>query len=191
MAAALSTESTDRERAAWMAAAQGGDRAAYERVLAASIGRIRAIAHRQGVPVDGLDDVVQETLLSVHHARHTFDPARSYDAWLGAIATRRAIDQLRRHGRHAQHEIRHDDALATHPAGDDVAGDAERAERAQRLRAAIADLPAAQREAVEQLGLGERTLAEVAADTGRRTGALKVNLHRGLASLRKRLHGGP
>jgi DNA-directed RNA polymerase specialized sigma24 family protein len=50
-------------------------------------------------------------------------------------------------------------------------------------------LPPGQREAVEQLGLKERSLAEAAESTGRKTGALKVNLHRALKTLRDRLHG--
>jgi RNA polymerase sigma-70 factor (ECF subfamily) len=57
------------------------------------------------------------------------------------------------------------------------------------LHAAIAGLPPGQREAVEQMGLKERSLAEAASETGRNTGALKVNLHRALKALRGRLHG--
>jgi RNA polymerase sigma-70 factor (ECF subfamily) len=50
-------------------------------------------------------------------------------------------------------------------------------------------LPPGQREAVEQLGLRERSLSETAELTGRNTGALKVNLHRALKALRERFHG--
>ncbi|TNY26193.1 sigma-70 family RNA polymerase sigma factor [Fulvimonas soli] len=172
-----------------MAAAQAGDRRAYERVLADSVPLIRAVARRQGVPADALDDVVQETLLSVHRVRHTYDPARSYDAWLGALAARRAIDALRGHGRRARREVSDELALERHAGADDASADAERAQQAARLRAAIAALPPGQREAVEQLGLRERSLAEAAQRTGRRTGALKVNLHRALKALRTRFHG--
>jgi RNA polymerase sigma-70 factor (ECF subfamily) len=183
--------SPERRRAAWMAAAQAGDRVAYERALADSIALIRNVARRQGVPMDALDDVVQETLLTVHRVRHTYDPARSYDAWLAAIAGRRAIDMLRGHGRRQRRET-HDafvlDQLAGH---DDASVESERAQEASRLHAAIAGLPPGQREAVEQMGLKERSLAEAASETGRNAGALKVNLHRALKALRGRLHGDP
>src|SRR6516164_6672016 len=53
----------------------------------------------EGVPFDFIDDVVQETLLTVHQARHTYDPNRSFTAWLRTIAQRRAIDGLRRAAR--------------------------------------------------------------------------------------------
>lgn len=186
---ASASEQAERQRVAWMAAAQAGDRRAYERVLADSVGLIRAVARRQGVAMDALDDVVQETLITVHRVRHTYDPARSFDAWLGAIAARRAIDALRRHGRREGRETHDDFALDQYPDHDDASMDAERQQQARRLREAIAQLPPGQREAVEQLGLREASLTEAAAQTGRNTGALKVNLHRALKALRGRLHG--
>ena len=50
--------------------------------------------------LDRIDDVVQETLTTVHRARQTYDPSRSFAAWLRTIAQRRSIDGLRHHGRH-------------------------------------------------------------------------------------------
>lgn len=187
---ASGSDDADRQRRAWMAAAQSGDRRAYERVLADSVALIRNVARRRGVAADALDDVVQETLITVDRVRRTYDPSRSYDAWLAAIAERRAIDALRSHGRRSRREIQDELALEQHPDRDDASAESERAQHAQRLQAAVAGLPPRQREAVEQLGLRERTLAEAAAETGSTAGALKVNLHRALKSLRERLHGG-
>jgi RNA polymerase sigma-70 factor (ECF subfamily) len=181
---ARTDESADQRRAAWMAAAQAGDRRVYEKLLADSVALIRAIAQRRGVAQDQLDDVVQETLITIHRVRHTYDPTRSYDAWLGAIASRRAIDALRSRGRRDHRELQDDLALELHPDRDDASAAAERQQQAQYLRAAVAELPPAQREAVEHLGLKEQSLPETAAQTGRATGALKVNLHRALKALR-------
>ncbi|MGH8233316.1 MAG: RNA polymerase sigma factor [Rhodanobacteraceae bacterium] len=171
-----------------MAAAQAGDRRLYERLLADSVALIRAVARRQGVTQDHLDDVVQETLITVHRVRHTYDPTRSYDTWLSAIASRRAIDALRSRGRRDRRELHDDLALELHSDRDDASAAAERQQQARRLRETVAQLPAAQREAVEHLGLKEQSLAETAAHTGRTTGALKVNLHRALKALRGRMH---
>lgn len=190
-AAESAIDEPERRRAAWMAAAQGGDRRAYERVLADSVALIRAAARRQGVDTDLVDDVVQETLLTVHRVRHTYDPGRSYDAWLSAIATRRAIDALRSKGRRGHRELHDERAYDMHPDEHDAAAAAEREQAARRLHEAIATLPPGQREAVEQLGLKERSLAEASAHTGRQSGALKVNLHRAMKALRTRFHGEP
>ncbi len=182
-------QQADLRRAAWMAAAQAGDRVAYERVLGESTGVIRSVARRQGVPVDLLDDVVQETLITIHRVRHTYDPSRSYHAWLAAIAARRGIDALRQHGRRDRRELHEPLAMENHADEHEASDATEHEQRAAALREAIATLPPGQREAVEHLGLRERSLAETAALTGRSTGALKVNLHRALKALRGRLHG--
>ena len=181
---------TEARLAALMASAQDGDRAAYERLLRACLPVIQAVARGQGVPADRVDDVVQDTLLTVHNARRTYDPARPFTPWLRAIAQRRAIDALRRHGRQRTREIHAPLAYEDHPDPAAPAGQAlDQADRARRLRAAVAGLPDGQRQAVEQLGLQERTLDEAAASTGRTKGALKVNLHRALKTLRARLGG--
>ena len=78
------TES-DIRRSALMAAAQTGDRTAYETLLRDCVPFIASLARRQGVPSDRTDDVVQEVLLTVHRARATYDPWRSFDAWLRVI----------------------------------------------------------------------------------------------------------
>ncbi|MDQ2802383.1 MAG: sigma-70 family RNA polymerase sigma factor [Pseudomonadota bacterium] len=171
-----------------MAAAQGGDAAAYREVLRASIPLAASVARRRGVAAHQVDDVVQDVLLTVHRARATYDPARPFAAWLRAIAERRAIDALRRHGRQAKREVHDPIAYDAHVDQGVPAGEAlDRAERARELGAAIATLPEGQRQAVERLGLHEQSLDEAAAETGRSKGALKVNLHRALKSLRGRL----
>ena len=180
----------DRRRAALMAAAQAGDRAAYEILLRDCVDLVRAIAYRQGVRSDRVDDVVQETLLSVHRARHTYDPQRPFIGWLRAIAQRRAIDVLRSAGRHGRREVHAPQAYEAYPDSAAPDRDLERAQAAGALRPAIDGLPAGQREAVQRLILEERSLAEASAITGRKEGALKVNLHRALKTLRTRLGKG-
>jgi DNA-directed RNA polymerase specialized sigma24 family protein len=58
------------------------------------------------------------------------------------------------------------------------------------LADAVATLPPGQRQAVELLALQERSLEEASGQTGRSKVALKVNLHRGIAALRRRLAEG-
>jgi RNA polymerase sigma factor (sigma-70 family) len=178
----------DDRRGAWMAAAQAGDQVAYGALLRDCVGVIEKVARRQGVSADRVDDVVQDTLLTIHRARQTYDPSRSFTAWLAVLAQRRAVDLMRKTGRHAVRELhaplayeRHADDSAASPRSE-YGGAA-----AHRLGKAVADLPLRQREAVQLLVLQERSLAETAAATGLSKGSLKVNLHRALKSLRARL----
>jgi RNA polymerase sigma-70 factor (ECF subfamily) len=182
------TNSDDQRRCAWMAAAQAGDSAAYERLLRDCVPLIKSAARRQGVTGDRVDDVVQDVLLTIHRARQTYDPARSFTAWLRVIAERRAIDLLRSTGRHGAREIYAPLAFENH--SDDSADPSrglDRADGAGRVDQALATLPARQREAVEYLVLEEQSLAEAAALTRRSKGSLKVNLHRALKALRARV----
>ena len=73
-----------------MAAAQEGDRVAYEKLLRDCASLIASLTRRRGVPPDRVDDVVQEVLLTVHRARATYDPRRSFEAWLRIIVRRPA-----------------------------------------------------------------------------------------------------
>jgi RNA polymerase sigma factor (sigma-70 family) len=181
----------EQRLAAAMAAAQAGDVAAYQSLLRASVSVIAATTRAKGVAPDRVDDVVQETLLTLHRARATYDPARPFLPWLQAIARRRAIDALRRHGRSRAREVHDPLTYASHPDAGPSAGDRlEQSDRARRLATAVASLPPGQREAVERLGFNEQTLDEAAAETGRSKTALKVNLHRALKALRTKLAGG-
>lgn len=183
-----SRSADDLRRSAQMAAAQAGDRAAYEALLRDCVPLIKAIAGRQGVPPDRADDVVQDVLLTVHRALHTYDPARSFTAWLRVIAERRAIDLLRQVRRHDTRELHV--PLAFEGYADDGADPARGVEQAQasgRVNEALATLPPRQREAVEVLVLKEHSLTEAAAVTRSTKVALKVNLHRALKALRDKL----
>ena len=43
-----------------------------------------------------IEDCVQEALIAVHQARHTYDPQRPFRPWLFAIVRHKAIDTLRK-----------------------------------------------------------------------------------------------
>jgi RNA polymerase sigma factor (sigma-70 family) len=179
----------DYRRSALMAAAQAGDSAAYQTLLRDCIPVIKSVARRRRVDADRIDDVVQDVLLTIHRARHTYDPSRSFTAWLCVIADRRSIDLLRRTRRVDMREVHAPLALESH--ADDEAADPSRglahADATGTVARALASLPARQREAVQHFVLDERSLADTSALTRRTKGSLKVNLHRALKALRSKM----
>ncbi|MGZ3409399.1 MAG: RNA polymerase sigma factor [Xanthobacteraceae bacterium] len=181
------TNPADERRAALMEAAQAGDRAAYTTLLRECVPFIRSVASRR-VPVDRIDDVVQDALLTIHRARRTYDSRYSLSAWLHTIADRRAIDISRRITREARREI-HAPLLYEQHADEalDPARAEDQSDAVFRVRSAVATLPAGQREAVQRLVLDEQSLNAAAQKTGRSEGALKVNLHRAIKTLRMKL----
>lgn len=188
---ATSGADADRIWSSLMAAAQGGDRAAYATLLRSCAPLIRAVVRRTGVEAHRADDVVQDVLITIHRARQTYDPGRSFTAWVSVIAQRRAIDALRQHGRRDRREVfapEPYEAFADQGATPEQAWEGEA--RVQAIERAVADLPPGQREAVESLAFRQLSLAEAAVATGKTTGALKVNLHRAFKTLRARFGDG-
>jgi RNA polymerase sigma-70 factor (ECF subfamily) len=178
---------TDRRWCGLMAAAQDGDRAAYERLLREILPFLRALVSRQH-RADRAEEVVQEALLTVHRVRHTYDPGRPFRPWLAAIARRRSVDALRRRVRTERYEVFDEAAYETF-ADPKANRPVEVSAATQGLSEAIAGLSPSQREAIELLKLRELSLSEAASLSGRSIAALKVNVHRAIKSLRKRLAG--
>jgi RNA polymerase sigma-70 factor (ECF subfamily) len=179
----------DRAWSALMAAAQDGDGQAYERLLRACAPFVRALARRSIADADRIEDVVQETLLTMHRVRQTYDPRRPFQPWLAAIASRRTIDALRRRGRIGAHETADERAYETF--ADPAANKQLDAHAAsEEARALLDALSPAQRQALELVKVQELSLAEASAASGQSVGALKVNVHRALKVLRARWPGG-
>lgn len=170
----------DEERwSAWMARAHAGDRAAYEQLLG-EIGQVieNYIRVRFG-NLDSIEDCVQECLLTVHNARHTYDPRRPFRPWLFTLVRHRTIDVLRRDGaRLEQRERRIDHEAVTDPAALQRRLDGVRV---------LERLAPDHREAVALTQYAGCTAAEAASWLGISESALKARLRRGLNAIRRAL----
>ena len=178
----------DHALATLMRAAQGGNTQAYVLLLKEITPRLRQIVRRQRrfLKIEDIEDLVQDILLSLHAVRATYDPRRPFMPWLMAITRHRLADAARRHTRRAAHEVQVENVPVTFSdEGTNVDGDQYRDPEA--LRQAIQDLPPGQRDAIELLKLREMSLKEAAAARGTSIGALKVSVHRAMATLRKAL----
>lgn len=129
------------------------------------------------------DDLVQETFLQLHRARHTYDPAYPVTPWAMAIARHvRLMDQRALSRRPRATDDVNDMEL---PVRGEAASFVERSE----VRRALSQVPATRRNAVIQhhvLGLSFREIAE---RTGIAETAAKLRSSRGMAQLRALLKG--
>ncbi|MET4702308.1 RNA polymerase sigma-70 factor (ECF subfamily) [Constrictibacter sp. MBR-5] len=172
---------------ALMAASQAGDKSAYRQLLTELLPYLRRIAHRRLPTHEDAEDVVQETLVTIHAIRHTYDPSRPFRPWLVTIARRRIADRLHQLGRRNHVEAPPDRGSETFFTEDwNLAEDRI---RAGELRAAITALPPGQRRAIELTKLRELSLAEASTISGVSVTALKVGVHRAVATLRRRFVG--
>jgi RNA polymerase sigma factor (sigma-70 family) len=126
------------------------------------------------------EDVVQEAFLSLWRTAGRFVPERSRaGTWLLTLVHRRAVDLVRRE------ERRRAEPLEAAPEAADTAGQEApwlRLER-ERVQAALARLPDAQREAIELAYYGGFTQAELADRLGQPLGTIKSRMFTGLARL--------
>lgn len=167
-----------------MRRAQNGDQRAYGLVLRALVPAVRACARRQLFDEALIEDVVQDTLLSIHRLRHTYDPGRPLLPWVAAIASARAIDALRKQGRSRDKEVCEDVMLAEMVDSRAVAA-MERSGTGRELGHLLALLPERQRMVVEMVKLREMSLDDAANESRLSVPAIKSLLHRAYAKLRE------
>ena len=168
---------------ALMRAAQDGDRLAYARLLHELTPVLRRVIRRNWRNPQEVEDLVQDVLLSLHAARHTYDPDRPFLPWFMTITRRRLADAARRAARRDAYE----NVCATPPETFLLAPanmEQESRDDAMALREALVALTPGQKEAVELLKLQGLSLEEASAASGKSVAGLKVAMHRALKALR-------
>jgi len=162
-----------------------GDAQAYRAFLAALALHIRAFLRRRLArrPAE-IEDLLQEVLLAVHNARHTYQAQQPLTAWVQAIARYKLVDYLRSRARFEAHSTPLDDDAELF-----ASSDAEPAEASRDLARLLERLPERQRLPIVHVKLQGLSVEETAQLTGLSSSAVKVGIHRGLKAL-ARLIGG-
>lgn len=169
-----------------MLEALGGNAAAYEALLQALTGHLRAFFRRRlGRDPDSVEDLVQETLIAVHNQRHTFQASEPFTPWAHAIAKYKLIDHLRRDTRRAESPLPEDDGEALFETHDGEAASARR-----DVGKLLATLPDRFRLPIEHVKLEGLSVEETAARIGMSPSAVKIGIHRGMKALARGLLGG-
>jgi len=78
-----------------MARSLAGEQHAYAMLLQETSRMLRPFLTKRLTFSSEVDDVLQEILISIHKARHTYDGKRPYKPWVYAIAKFRLHDHLR------------------------------------------------------------------------------------------------
>jgi RNA polymerase sigma factor (sigma-70 family) len=128
------------------------------------------------------EDAVQDAFLGAWRKAAAFDPARgTVSTWLMTLVHRRAVDLVRREDRRKTDVLDDATPMASGETTDEQA--AIREER-RRVQAALARLPADQREALELAYYGGLTQSELADRLGVPLGTVKSRMFAGLGKLR-------
>lgn len=170
----------DRRWSQAMARAQQGDRQAYETLLIELGGVIEAYLKLRFGAIDMLEDCVQECLITIHKARHTYDPEREFRPWLFTLVRHRMIDLLRERNSRISttEELNEDNLNLTDP------------EHIHRLIDGVRVLESLKpdhREAVALTKYAGMTTLEAASWLGVSESAIKARLRRGLSAIQRQL----
>ena len=169
--------------AALMKQAQAGDQRAYTELLQETSRLLRPFLAKRLSFTNEVDDLLQEILISIHKARHTYDGNRPYKPWVYAIARFRLQDYLRAHYADQLHhaddlsemeEYLHEPVTETGISYEYISGEVEK-------------LPDKQATILRLMHQEGYTAKEVAEKIGMNESAVKVAAHRAYKILRRKL----
>jgi RNA polymerase sigma-70 factor (ECF subfamily) len=139
------------------------------------------------------DDVFQNTFLQVYLKRDTFDASRRFRPWLYAVATRQAVDALRRGGRRTHVRLEQPEGQAV--AESVTSGEADpldgvvAGESRQKVREAVDGLPNHLRQVVLLAYFQGLKYRDVAEALGIPIGTVKSRLFSAIQLLQERWAG--
>jgi len=178
----------DPELTNLIASVADGDQAAFASLydgLAPTIYGVVLRVLRDGAQAE---EVTQEVFVEIWKQATRFDAERgSVRPWAVTIAHRRAVDRVRSEQSHRERQVNVGAAAVEHPSSPEE--DAVEAEDRQRARAAMATLPAAQREALELAFYDGLTHVQISEQLGVALGTVKTRIRDGLIRLRTSMGG--
>lgn len=147
-----------------------------------------AVARRIVGHAGEAEEVLQETFLQAWHQADRYDASRaSVSAWLVLIARSRALDRRRQRGTRERAVT----AAAVQPRAPEPSARLDEhvlvRERRERVRAALAELPAEQREVLELAFFSGLSQTEIAERTATPLGTVKTRALLAMKKLRREL----
>ena len=167
-----------------MAAAQEGDKSAYRELLQHISGMLRSYVSKRLSDKDSVEDVVQEIMMAVHKARHTYHAERPFEPWLFAIAHFKLQDHLRGYYKHGKNNESFEDYHASAESEEENVTFSDFT--GESLNEALASLNDKQRSIIIKTRVEGYTNKEVAQQLNMSETAVKVAGHRALKKLQKR-----
>lgn len=169
-----------------MAAYVRGDAQAFRELFQRYAPLLLRVLRHQLRRTEDAEDLVQQTFLHLHRARHDFRDGSALRPWVFTIALNLKREYFRRAARkpEAPLDAAQLDSPRVEPRGQ------EQAEASDEVRFAFSQLPDDQREVIALHWLAGIPLPEVAELVGASISAVKVRAHRGYAAMRRALSRG-
>lgn len=174
-----------------------GDERAHRELMARFERPVFSVALRMVRQREDAEDITQETFVRMFRALPRYDPTRPFSAWLFTIASRLAIDHLRKKRVPVQSLVRHDagggeDEFIDVPdqgLGPEI--ETQHGEEELRVQRLIDALPPHYRIVVVMRHQQDLSYEEIADALGLPLGTVKARIHRARALLAQRFEGEP
>lgn len=154
--------------------------------------RVYTLARRLLADAQAAEEVTLEVFCQVWEQARLYDPGRGRpEAWLMMLTRSRALDRRRAGAAWRTRALPLDSDERVAGAGSDPQRHAEDGERSAVVHAALAALPAPQRQAIELAFFSGLSHAEIAAQLAEPLGTVKTRVRRGMLRLREALSGPP
>jgi RNA polymerase sigma-70 factor (ECF subfamily) len=165
---------------------QDGQREAFEQLYLVLAPVVRRYLARLARDPARVDDLLQDTFLQVHRARHTYDPAFPVKPWVYAVARHVFLMDCRY--RHRRGDLARQEPLddAVLPASRTASHEEALITRSQ-VRQALSSLSESTRQSVLMHHLHGLTFQEISRRLHIRGPALRARASRGMARLRQAL----
>lgn len=175
---------TAAEEAFLLARVGSGDRDSFRELYARYSVPLFSLVMRFVGDRGTAEELLQDVFVKLWRGAPAYDPRKSRPfTWAVTIARRVCIDHLRRQRREPVLEDFSDSVLAPSAAGESVRASVDAHEDSERLRGALAGIPAPQRQALELALFSSLTHAEIAGRLKQPVGTIKSWIRRGLLEL--------
>ena len=166
-----------------------GDQVAWDQIVRQHWRKVFNLAYKFVGRHDEAEDLSQDIFLKIFKALHTFDRRANFQTWLISISRNLCIDHYRSRRKERETMARDVDASDLAPASRERSplGQLEQVDLKDQIRRALAELPAALRQAVVLRDLQEFSYQEIADQLGLPEGTVKSRINRGRLELARQL----
>ena len=166
-----------------------GDQIAWNQIVQQHWRKVFNLAYKFVGRHDEAEDLAQDIFLKIFRALATFDRRANFQTWLISISRNLCIDHYRSVRKERETMARDVDATQLAPVSRERGpyAELEQVDLKQLIRRALAELPAALRQAVVLRDLQEFSYQEIADQLGLPEGTVKSRINRGRLELARQL----
>lgn len=177
----MSSEAESESDVEIMRAYLEGDPHAFSKLFRLYAPVLSGYFMRRGQRSHDVPDLLQQTFLQLHRARHDYRVGEPLRPWLFTIAHNVSCDQQRRRQRRPETFC----DFELHAAAEQAGPDPSRSEQNRALTSALDQLPAATRALLTEHWFDDRNWSQIADRSGVPATTLRVRAHRACAELRR------